>query len=179
MIQWLISLLRRLPAWPMAALLLVGFLVCNMGFDWRSEQLGCDVKLLDVRGWYTPSEARDLLERLGEGGRSLYGATEVTLDFAFPLIYGSLFGLLILQLYSESAAKWLMSVPLIAVVADLFENGLAAYLAWTFDGQASAVAWAAAVFTAVKMSAFLGAVALILVGGAVGVVGKTRSGRDG
>lgn len=174
MIQWLVSLLRIRPAWPMTALLLVGFLLCSAGFDWRHDQLDCDMKLLDARGWYSPAEARDLFDCLGDEGRRLYAITEVTLDLFFPFIYGMLFGLLILQLYKEPVAGWLILVPLIAVFADLLENSLVAYLLWTFDGRASSIAWAAAILTLVKTFALIGALVVILVRGAMDVFGKTR-----
>ncbi|MGD8570757.1 MAG: hypothetical protein PVJ39_21905 [Gammaproteobacteria bacterium] len=172
MIQLLISGLRRVPSWPMVGLLFVAFLLCDFAFGWRSDQLFSPNKVLDARGWYSPDEAKVLFERLGDEGRWLYAKTEVTLDLAFPLIYGTLFLLLTLRLYHESVAKRLMLVPLIAMVADLLENSLIAYLAWTFDGQASALTWLAAIFTAVKTAAFVGALLVILAGGIKGVLAR-------
>jgi hypothetical protein len=172
MIQLLVSGLRRVPAWPMAGLLVVAFLLCDFAFGWRSDQLFSPEKVLDARGWYSPDEAKVLFERLGDEGRLLYAKTEVTLDLAFPFIYGTLFLLLTLRLYEEGVARRLMLVPLIAMVADLLENSLIAYLAWTFNGQASALTWVAALFTAIKTAAFMGALLVILGGGIKGVMGK-------
>lgn len=172
MMKWIILHLRRLPAWPLLALLLIGFLLCNEGFKWRTQELGTDIKILDTQGWYTPVDARHFLESLGENGRRMYATTELTLDLAFPLIYGTLFALLIWQLYRAPISNWLLLLPVVSVSADLIENSLLFYLAWSFEGQTSNIAWIAALATATKTVAFAGSLMAILVGGIQGVATK-------
>jgi hypothetical protein len=155
-------LLERWATWPVVALLFVMFLLCAQGFEWRRKTLGYENRGLDSRFWYSPDEARDFLQNIGERGRRIYVATQLTLDIVFPLIYGTLFAALIVHLYARENAKILVLVPLLTVAADLLENVTTAYLAWQFDGQASPVARGVAIVTAAKSSLF--ALALILIG---------------
>src|SRR6478752_157815 len=83
------NLLERLATWPAVTLLFVLFLLCSQGFELRHKSLGFENPGLDSRFWYSPEEARDFFEAIGERGRRLYAITEVTLDLAFPLVYGS------------------------------------------------------------------------------------------
>lgn len=179
MSRWIILHLRRLPAWPLIALLFIGFLLCNLGFDWRNEALGSHIKILDVRVWYSPADARDLFKSLGEDGRRIYAITEVTLDLAFPLIYGTLFVLLICQLYRAPASIRLILLPVVSVITDLTENSLLFYLAMTFNDQATFIAWIASIATATKTAAFIGSLVAILAGGIQGIATNKQTQRTG
>lgn len=160
--------IERAATWPFAGLLCIAFGLCYIGFIWRNKILG--YKTLDSRFWYTPSEAFRFFNALGEDGRWLYAVTEITLDFVFPLIYGLLLAFMIIFLCDRNYARLLALLPVLTVAADMLENNTVAYLAWCFDGRASLITWAAAVFTATKWVLFslsLGAVivgALIMVG---------------
>ena len=142
--------LARGGTWPAFALLFFAFILCTQGFELRRNTLGCAERLLDTRFWYTPDKALDLLGRLGVGGRRLYAVTELSLDLVFPFIYGGLFSILIAKLYSRRRRGLLLSAVALAVTSDLCENVLVSYLAYSYDGQPSSVAWAAAAFTALK-----------------------------
>jgi hypothetical protein len=121
------------------------------------------------RRWYTPAEARNLFERLGKSGRNIYALTELTLDLVFPLIYGSLFCLLTASL-ARAQWAWLVTIPLFAALSDLVENSIVAYLAWSYAGQESSLAWLAAAVTLIK-TLLLGLSLLILfAGGAYGLL---------
>ena len=54
--------LDRIATWPIFALLVVLFILCTLGFQWRSKVMreitGHDVRLFDIRESYTPDEAR-------------------------------------------------------------------------------------------------------------------------
>jgi hypothetical protein len=67
-------------------------------------------------------------------------------------------------------------VPLLTAAADLLENGATAYLAWSYDGRVSPVAWLAAICTATKTLLFIASLALTLVGS---VRGLRRAGFHG
>ena len=59
---------------------------CIAGLVWRQDRLG-GLALLDSRTWYTPDEAAALfeaLDRLDAGARTVYAATGLTIDMAFP-----------------------------------------------------------------------------------------------
>ena len=134
----------------MAIFLCIIFGLCLFGFEWRQDVIGSGLTLLDGRLYYTPEEAAELLQLLGQRGRHLYAITQITLDLVFPLAYGALLAMAIVRLYSRKWASYLILFPLVAVVADLLENGTAAFLAFTYNGQASPVAWAGSVFTGSK-----------------------------
>jgi len=159
--------LQRLATWPVAALLLVAWLLCDWGFSIREQSLcremlrsagaaglRCEGPTLDPRFTYTPGQARDLLAALGPDGRRIYAWTEVTLDLVFPFVYGTLFGILLVRLARPPAARRLLWLPALTAAADLLENVTVAILAWTFAGRASPLAGPAAFFTAGKTVLF-------------------------
>jgi hypothetical protein len=212
---------ERAATWPAVALLLVAFLLCTAGFEWRRDRLlaeqwaerervppaerervppaerervppaerervppaeraaragAPDGKGLDGDlGGYDGAEARDFLAGLGERGRRLYATTEVTLDLAFPLVYVTLLAVLIVRVYAERTAKYLVLLPALGGVADVLENCILAYLAWSFDGQASGWARVASAFTLLKSYALIATLVAIAVG-AVSSVLATRRG---
>jgi hypothetical protein len=164
------SLLTSLATWPIVSLLLVGFIVCQQGFGWRQKKLGY-TKPPDVLGWYTPTQIRHLFKSWGPSSRTLYAWTEVTLDFAFLLIYGTLFGVLLAQLFRSGWTSGLVLVPLAGAAADLAENTLLTWLVCTYDGQEHSVVWVAACFTALKIILFVASLLLLLAGGAGKLLG--------
>lgn len=145
--------------WKLTALA-AGLLLCVAGFVWRSHELG---RLLDERFWYTPDDANTLFRSLGQRGRGLYAVTQVTFDLVFPLLYGSVFYLSIVKLYSESGRPLLL-IPAAPVLADLVENTTTAYLSWSYNGRADPLTWFAAVATATKWSMVTLVIAMIVVG---------------
>lgn len=156
-----------LTTWPGFSLLVVACLLCVIGFSWRTEALGpCNV-VLDARGWYTPTEAYTLLDDLGAGGRHLYAVTQVTLDLVFPFVYATLFAVLLVRVYTPATAGRLVFLPLLAAVLDIVENGLIAYLAWSFNpgDEQPAIAGAAAVATAAKTLFLALTILAIAIGG--------------
>jgi hypothetical protein len=159
--------LERIATWPAVALLFILFIICAQGFEWRHKNLGRENRSLDGSFWYSPDEARDFLRDIGERGRRVYIATELTLDILFPLVYGTLFAALLIHVYARESGKFLVLVPFLTVVCDVLENITTAYLAWQFDGRTSPVARFAAVLTATKSSLFILSLILIFLGALV------------
>lgn len=162
--------LTSLATWPVVSLLLVGFLACQSGFDWRHRALG-HAETPESLKWYTPGEICKLFEEWGDDRLALYAWTEVTLDLAFPLIYGTLFAVLIARLFQVGQWRWAVMVPLCGAAVDLMENATTAALAWSYiyNKQESPVAWAAACFTVVKIVCFVVSGLLLLGGGVAGL----------
>jgi hypothetical protein len=154
-------------SWPHAAVLIVTMLICTQLFNVRSDALGHNNKVLDVRGWYTPEQAAKLLEALGPQGRQLYAWTQISLDLAFPIAYTSLFLLFIVRLFPAKNAG-LLGIALAAGLADVLENISSVILALSYQGAPSWLAVPAAIFGAIKMLAFITSALLILYGGARG-----------
>lgn len=167
--------LASLATWPVVSLLFVGFVACTQGFSWRHQKLGY-TDTPDARFWYTPGEVRELFEEWGPARRNLYAWTEVTLDLAFPLIYGTLFAVLVARLFRADRCRRVAAVPLLGAATDLLENGTAAALAWTYDGRESPAVWAATAFTAVKTTCFIVSLFLLLAGGIAGLCARAEPG---
>ncbi|HXT52685.1 MAG TPA: hypothetical protein VN811_16720 [Thermoanaerobaculia bacterium] len=180
------SLYARISAWnqwPLLALVIVIAVLCSQGFDRRKGVLKaacvklhpgderCEGELtLDSRVYnkaerrlgYNQADVRTLLDLLGEKGRRIYGQTELSLDLAFPIVYGLLFVILLAHLFSARHA-WVLLFPLAGVTFDVLENVSVATMALTNDEKLAA---AASAFTLTK-SAFLLASALLIIFGAL------------
>src|SRR5438045_1952189 len=147
--------LLRVGTWRTAGLLAAACAVVAAVFHWRERALARGAKadpgrLPDGRLWYTPAEVWQYFDRLGPDGRRLYAVTTATLDVAFPILYAMLLGVVIARLCPPGLARWAVWLPVAAAVADLGENAVLVWLAWTFDGKPSALAWAGAACTATK-----------------------------
>lgn len=154
--------------WPAAALFFAVFLICSIGFQLRAEELGPTNKLPEAIPWYSPKYVRDLFENLQEHGRFVYAVTLLTLDLAFPLAYGGLFVALIGHVYTRRVARVLVTIPLLAVAADLTENALLAYYALNFDGKLwPLLVGVATIATALKFVLFGLSMLLLAAGGLI------------
>jgi hypothetical protein len=156
--------------WPAAAMFFVAFLICTVGFHVEASVLGPENRIPDARGWYTPPEVRDLFDRLGEHGRTVYAATAMSLDVVFPIAYGGMFAALIGNVYRPRTARLLVGVPVLAMAADLVENCLLSYYAWNFDGkQWPLLIWGAATATALKFVFIVLSMILTAAGGLIAI----------
>ena len=164
--------------WAIFTLLFIAFLIFAQLFEQRHKALGYENQMLDGRGWYSPPDVKSLFEAIETRdtdylkvfktkGLNLYAVTELTLDLVFPFIYCFLIIIPIIRLYSPGNAKYLILLPIIAALADLFENALIAYLAFTFDKDVSSIAYVAAVFTLIKTALLLICVIIVLPVGAI------------
>lgn len=159
----LFNQLERYATWKAIVPLIILFGLCTACFQVRSAKLG-GVTTLDGRRWYTPEEARDFFQTIGERGRKLYGWTQLSLDIVYPLTYGTLFALLIICGFPREDARVLIIIPLLALLFDLGENLINAYLALQFNDRASPLSRVATVFTFVKRYLFITSMALSLLG---------------
>ena len=98
--------------------------------------------------------------RLDAGARTLYAATGLTIDMAFPLAYGLLFAILLVRLFRAP----FFLLPLATAAADVLENATVAALALGYAGAPSPLAWPAAAFTLVKALCGYAGLAATLVG---------------
>jgi len=122
----------KIADWPVLSLLFVAFIFCNACFGWRQEELGFENELLDGKFRYKPGEVVTLMANLGEEGRNIYAATELTLDMLFPMVYGGIIAILMLRLFAIGSGRKLLILPLISVVADVLENTTIVFLALGF-----------------------------------------------
>ena len=156
--------MQRLTTWKVAVAALAGVVACVVGFVWRQGRLG-GLDLLDSRGWYTPEEAAALFDALDShdaNARSVYAATGLSLDMAFPVAYGLLHAILLFRLFRGGAPFYLL--PLAMAAADALENVTVAALTLSHTGAPSPLAWLAAVFTLTKTALFVATAAAMAFG---------------
>ncbi len=154
----------RLATWPVVAILVVVLLIANQSFAGRREVLGDQVQVLDGRRWYTPADVQQLFTVMGDQ-RFFYAVSEITLDLIYPLSYGLLLAILIVRTWGNRF-EWFLVFPLITVIADLIlENGTIFYMAISFTGATTPLAWVAAVGTLLKSIFLLISLVIILNGG--------------
>ena len=157
----------RFANWPVVALLVVILFISFQLFNGREEILGPQNQVLDTRRWYTPQDVSQLFNDIGPK-RFTYAVTELTLDVIFPLSYGLLFAILLINT-SGPRYDWLLFFPWLTVTFDLLENIIISTMAFTFDGSVTPLAWAAAVCTFSKSLMFLLSLVIVLNGGIVGL----------
>lgn len=174
----LYQFLVETATWPRVLLLVALFFLIAGVFEFRAKELGYGNPGLDGR-WrgYSPEDARKFFDDIGKDGRKLYAGTELTVDIAFPLVYGSLFSALVILFYGQQRAKYMVLVPLLAAAFDLAENVTLAIMASTFKGEASGLARLAVVFTLAKCALLAISLLMIIVGVPVLVVAALRSKR--
>lgn len=175
MVSKLHQFVSRFATWPVTSLLFIGFVLCTLGFTARSERFAGKPPALDVRYWYAPLDVKDLFDKLGEADLNYYAVTEVTLDLAFPFIYGGLLLIMIYRLFEPKVAQLLLLVPLVGMIADLVENASVALMAWTYTGPAPGFASVASVFTLTKNVLIRLAMVIVLVGGIRAIIRSRRN----
>ncbi len=81
---------------------------------------------LDLRFWYTPAQAAQALSLYTPAQRQAVLVGHLTLDVLYPLVYASLFSLLLILIYrsrvSPSTLQRLLWFPWAAALADGLEN---------------------------------------------------------
>ncbi len=124
---------KRIASWRTLAIGFIAALVITQLFAWRSEKLGNENKVLDARASYTAEDAVDFALNIKPNGCHFYGLTELTIDVAFPLVYATLFAIILVQLFSEKLARWLVAIPIAAATLDVLENVFIAIFCFTLD----------------------------------------------
>ncbi|HMO40202.1 MAG TPA: hypothetical protein PKC76_02070 [Saprospiraceae bacterium] len=125
--------------------------------------------VLDLRFGFTPEEAWQLLDALGEAGRAQYQQIELTLDVLYPLIYTGFLVFLLSLLYKktlrpDSLWRLLNLLPFVVLIADFIENAGIVQLIRRFPERADAIAGWTSVANQVKWTMFMMTIGVVLVG---------------
>jgi hypothetical protein len=110
---------------------------------------------LDARRGYSLTEAEAFLGAIGPEGRRLYALTELSLDLAFPVLYGLFFAGLLAFVLARAVperrrVRRLAYLPLAMAVADISENLTLTALALSYPPLNTGLARLANVFTLAK-----------------------------
>lgn len=127
------------------------------------------LKIFDLRFGFSPDEAYELLDGLGEAGRAQYRLLEVTLDLVYPWVYAGFFVWLISLLYRQvfaagAALRLINLLPLLVLVMDYLENAGIVQLINRFPERAEGLVWWVSVFNQIKWVAFFVVVGMTVVG---------------
>ena len=122
----------------------------------RFRDLAKGLKTLDVQLGYLPGEAISQISQYGEAARKFYILMELTADLFYPLIYATLFSLILALILKAGLTQsqpyyQLALLPVFMMAADYVEN-LTIVLMLAFFPALSipAVAWVAAVASFLK-----------------------------
>lgn len=143
--------------------------------------------LLDMRFWYTPSQAMELFDTWGAPGRSYFQSFLLPLGLALPPAYSCFLIFLLLYLLKKvnPASPWFYFLPLTALAAgvcDLASSGLTALQLALYPETWALIFWPMAVFTAAKWSLLalaLASAVLLTAGHLVQRLGRLAQPRDG
>lgn len=124
------------------------------------KALAAGTPLLDMRLGYTPSDAYDLLDRLGQTGRGAYLRLLWTIDLLLP----ALFGFFLSYAVRRGAFRAWRSIPLLAAACDYVENSAITILLLHYPLHEPAFARLASVFTVTKLFLYASGM-LLAVGG--------------
>lgn len=170
MIDDLYSLLARMVNWKNIALLaflLIPFTLILFPISQRqfTQWSGDPQPILDLAFQYTPERVYQLFDALGPAGRRLYLYNELTVDLAFPFVYGLLacLGLIFLLRKAfppDSSTQKLALLPLAMTLADYGENIALAVVLLHYPERWTSTAQLANLLTLLKWG--LGAVGVIL-----------------
>lgn len=165
MIDFIYDHVSRIANWWMIALLVIANQICVACFAIREVMLKGEKSPDGHFFGYSPEQAHGFFAKIGPEGRKLYAATQLSLDFAFPLAYGLLLATLLVWLYRGERTRWIILLPLLTVLFDLAENISNAHLARSFQqGQPDGFARVASVFTVGKWAGFGACLLAIVVG---------------
>ena len=91
----------------------------------------------DARFGYTRGEIRNLFEDWGVGRRELSPEPRSHSTSLSLWSTGTFFAVISARLFRKGLWRWALLVPLSGALADLIENFMIAYLAWSYDGHES------------------------------------------
>ncbi len=147
--------IERLASWRLFFVLLVLYALV---FSFLMRGFGgahMDTPPLDLLFRYTPDMVQHYLESLGAAGRASRVLVSATLDTAYPLVYSSLFAVLIVLLtrfLGVAGRLWsyLALLPFVILGFDLAENISIIVISLNYPAPMSALAHAASLFTSLK-----------------------------
>jgi hypothetical protein len=111
--------------------------------------------LLDAKFSYGVEEAYDLMDNYGPEARTLYWKMALVVDNPYAVVYSIALMLLLILVFSALAVKsrfirQLVFFPILAGIADIFENASLAYLLTSFPVRHEAVMQFASLCTSLK-----------------------------
>lgn len=167
---------------------LMSFIMLATAIVWQVQGLTVQLAevtqlpILDYRTWgYTPAEAYHLFGKLGQKGIELFLQLNL-LDFATPVVFGTLLSLLAGPLLKKSGLPSILNLaPFLYSIFDIAENITVRHLLHAFPAEKPKLVQLASAFTQLKylgnIPAF-GVVVLGLIGSAASILRKHSVGKQ-
>jgi hypothetical protein len=165
----LLSIRRNLTeprSWIWVVSLIVAYGICVALFAWRYEAMKEIARkdpgpVPDARFWTVEREIGPYFKAIGPKGQDLYIKTQLTLDTAFPLIYGALIVALAAWWCYPGLVDTCVYLSVLMVLLDFVENGLLVAIAHYYGEAAGLIPWAALF---IRLKWIVGLVTLVLLG---------------
>lgn len=137
----------------------------------------------DTSFFYTPTDLYEMADAYGADGRSHYVRARFTFDVIWPLVYLLFLATAIswsFRRFFEAGSQWLLAnlMPVLGVLFDYLENISASVVMSRFPSTTPLVDWLATIFTMTKWVFVQGSFVVLIIGSAVGAVGRMRRARS-
>jgi len=110
----------------------------------NGEQHMGNTVLPDSRLYYSLDEIYSIADRLGETGRAYYVRQRITFDLVWPIVYSWFFYNAIMIIFCQFDPKSLYItlrwLPILALIFDYLENGLASLVMMTYPSRIDSLA---------------------------------------
>jgi hypothetical protein len=179
LISRIISTLQRWANWKAIAILAALFLIFDFFILPAAKAYPGEENLpvLDLKFWYMPQQAYQAIAEYGPEARRSAAWMHLTIDVAYPLVYGLLLSLSLAMVFRGAAPQQsqLLLFPWRAVIADYLENAGLVAMFLLYPSQFPFLAWITAVFTALKWLQIGFSFLALLVGSLLLLLGRAKN----
>jgi hypothetical protein len=177
--QTLSNFLNRISNWKTLTITLVLYLLCAVVWlknaETKINELAQKtVGIIDITLGFNPQKTLEMVRDYGEAARAYYARTEMTLDVLYPIVYTSLFCIVLTLLFrnkSYKPFKYVNLVPFVVMVFDFLENISIVTLLKTFPNTSETVLFLCEIFKMGKWLS-LGVMMIFVVYGLIRLVLK-------
>ncbi|GAB3987544.1 hypothetical protein GCM10028807_08030 [Spirosoma daeguense] len=128
---------------------------------------GKSIGPIDLLMGYDPGRVNEMVAAYGSEGRAIYALGEMTADVIYPIVYTTLFCIILSLLFrnrSYAPFSRINVLPVFVLIVDFLENACIVYLLKSYPESSEQVAVLCSVFTNLKWALFFGVVGLIIYG---------------
>jgi hypothetical protein len=146
--QTLSNFLNRYSNWKTLSFALVFYLICAVVWLKNAETTINElaqktVGIIDITLGFNPQKTLAMVREYGEAARAYYARTEMTLDVLYPIVYTSLFCIVLTLLFRNKSYKPFKHVnllPFVVMIFDFLENITIVILLKSFPNTSETVA---------------------------------------
>jgi hypothetical protein len=152
--QTLSNFLNRISNWKTLSVTLVLYLFCAgvllKNAETKINELAQrTVGIIDITIGFNPQRTLTMVQDYGDAARAYYARTEMTLDVLYPIVYTSLFCIILTLLFrnkSYKPFKYANLLPFMVMIFDFSENISIVTLLKTFPNTSKTVLFLCEIF---------------------------------